>query len=55
MTKQKFNLFQIAATLSAKLRTRAAEIVRTEAFDTDLFGTGLDHTPNGAVVELITF
>ena len=43
MTKQEFNLFQIAAVLAAELRASPAQIVSAEVFDPNLLCRLLDN------------
>jgi hypothetical protein len=49
--KQKLDLFQVPAILSAKLRTGPSEVVRTEALDADLLGRLFDDRPDGPVAQ----
>jgi hypothetical protein len=47
MSQEKLDLFQAAAILPAELGAGAAQVVRPEPLDPDLFGALLDHRPDG--------
>jgi hypothetical protein len=53
VTEQELDLLQIAAVLAAELGAGPAQIVRSEAFDPDLFGRLLDHAPDRPVAQTL--
>ena len=51
--QQELDLFEVAAVLAAEFGTSAAQVMRPEPLDSDLFGALLDHRPDGPVAQAL--